>query len=69
MIMNGGGGPIARSDAQWMDQARLHIRALKASGVHFDHLMFESWDKYPERILPETDPNATSSLILFQTQH
>jgi len=69
MIMNGGGGPVARSDAQWMDQARIHIRALNASGVHFDHLMFESWDKYPARTLPETDPNAISSLILFQTQH
>ena len=69
MIMNGGGGPVARSDAQWMDQARLHIRALNASGVHLDHLMFESWDKYPARILPETDPNAIGSLILFQMQH
>jgi hypothetical protein len=57
---------VARSDAEWMNQARMHIRALQTAGIHFDHLLFESWDKFPTRTLPQTDPNALSSLIEFQ---
>jgi hypothetical protein len=34
-------------EADWMGQARLHTRALQGSGVHFDHALFETWDKYP----------------------
>jgi len=65
MIMNGGGAPVARSDADWIQQAHVHIRALQASGVHFDHLLFETWDTFPAHTLPETDPNTVSGLVEF----
>jgi hypothetical protein len=68
MILNGGGAPVAHSDAEWMQQARTHIRALQTSGVHFDHALFDSWDKFPIRTLPESDPNTLSSLIGFYGQ-
>lgn len=69
MIMNGGGPPAAHSDADWTATARFHIRTLQASGVHFDHVLFETWDKYPTRSLPETDPDTIGSLIAFYTRH
>jgi hypothetical protein len=65
VIMNGGGPPVDHSDADWIKQAHMHIRALRASGVHFDHVLVETWDKYPSHTFPETDPNALSSLIAF----
>ncbi|MBV8806723.1 MAG: hypothetical protein JO042_16815, partial [Sinobacteraceae bacterium] len=62
MIVNGGGAPVAHSDAEWMQQARMHQRALHAPGIHFDHVLFESWERFPARTLPLSDPNALASL-------
>jgi hypothetical protein len=67
MIMNGGGPPAARSDTDWLEQAQAHIRALRGSGAHFDHVLFETWDKYPTRSLPASDPGTTGSLIELYT--
>jgi hypothetical protein len=65
MILNGGGAPAAGTDAEWIQQAHTHIRAIQTSGIHFDHLLFESWDKFPARTLPESDPDTISGLIAF----
>ena len=65
MIMNGGGPPTARSDAEWIEQAHRHIQALESSGIHFDHVLLETWDKYPARTFPDTDPNTLSGLVAF----
>ncbi|MGG1949143.1 hypothetical protein AB1286_30765 [Trinickia sp. NRRL B-1857] len=61
MIMNGGGHPSAKSDADWIAQARRHIRALDASGVRFDRVLLETWDKYPAHTFSATDPADTLS--------
>jgi len=68
MILNGGGAPVARSDGEWMQQARMHIRALQAPDIRFDHVLFESWDQFPARTLPMSDPNALGSLVPFYAQ-
>jgi hypothetical protein len=68
MILDGGGPPPASSDAQWMQQARIRIRALLASGVHFDQTRVQSWNNYPQRTLPLTDPDALGSLLLLDAQ-
>jgi hypothetical protein len=65
-MMYWGGGS---SDAQWMDWARLHIREVEAAGVEFDFLRFVSWNPYPARTFPATDPNALASLIPYYFQH
>jgi hypothetical protein len=65
MIYWGGGS----SDAQWMDQARLHVREVEAAGIKADHVVFTSWDRYPARTFPATDPNALASLISYYFQH
>jgi len=67
MIYNGTGGP--NTDAQWIQQARTHIDCVEASGIHPDQVIFQSWDKYPARSLPETDPDALTSLINYYFQH
>ncbi len=69
MIVDGGGAPVAQSDGAWMQQAGMHVHALEASGIHFDHVLFESWDKFPARTLPETDSNALSSLLTFYREY
>ncbi len=62
MIYWGGG---SGRDAQWMDNARLHVREIDASGVHPDHAAFTSWNPAPARNFPSTDPNALASLIPY----
>jgi hypothetical protein len=57
------------SDAQWMDRARLHIKAVEEAGINPEQIIFVSWDKYPARTLPETDPTALSSLIGYYFEH
>ena len=61
MIMNGGGPPAARSDADWIAQARRHIQALDATGVRFDRVLLETWDKYPAHTFSVSDPADTLS--------
>jgi hypothetical protein len=65
MFYWGGGG----SDAQWMDRARLHLREVEAAGIDPDLLRFVSWNPYPVRTFPATDPNTLASLILYYFQH
>jgi hypothetical protein len=65
MIYWGGGG----SDSQWMDQARLHIREVEAVGIEPDQVIFVSWNPYPARTFPATDPAALASLIPYYFQH
>lgn len=59
MIMNGGGPPMAKSDADWIAQARQHIQTLKMAGVRFDRVLLETWDKYPEHTFSESYPADT----------
>jgi hypothetical protein len=46
-----------------MEAVRLHINAVQGAGINPEQIIFESWDKYPARTLPERDPAALSSLI------
>jgi hypothetical protein len=66
VIYNGG---IGKSDALWMQEARDHIRIVEESGIHPEQVIFQSWDKFPARSLPDTDPNALASLINFYFAH
>ena len=62
LIVDGGPGNYA-SATPWMSSAREHVRLLRASGLKFDHYLVECWDRYPDRTLPESDPNALASLL------
>jgi hypothetical protein len=65
MIYWGGGA----SDAQWMDRARLLIREVAAAGVNLDQAVFVSWNPYPARTFPASDPTALTNLIPYDVQH
>jgi hypothetical protein len=67
MIYNG--NDAATSDQQWMEQAHAHIRDIAASNIHVDQALFETWAKHPANALPETDPNALTSLIGYRPSH
>jgi len=66
VIYNGG---IGNTDALWMQEARDHIRIVEASGIRPEQVIFQSWDKFPARSLPDTDPNALASLINYYFEH
>jgi hypothetical protein len=53
------------SDAQWMDEARLHIREVEVASIEPDQAIFVSWNPYPELTFPATDPDALVSLIPY----
>jgi len=65
-IIYWGGGT---GDIEWMDRARAHINDIRAGGIKPDHIIFVSWNKYPARTLPETDPLALTSLIMYYFEH
>jgi hypothetical protein len=62
IIYNGGAGT---TDALWMQEARDHIRIVEGSGIHPEQVIFQSWDKFPARSLPDSNPNALASLINY----
>jgi hypothetical protein len=62
-----GGGPL--TDARWMTQARGHMDAVEHSGIKPDHVVIVSWDPYPAMTLPESNPDALSSLVAYYGDH
>ncbi|TDX02107.1 hypothetical protein [Dinghuibacter silviterrae] len=67
MIYNGGGS--AKTDAEWMEQARNHIRIVEASGIHPEQVIFQTWNKVPVHSIPDTDPNALGNLVVYYFEH
>lgn len=66
MIYNG--NDAAATSVLWMQQARVHIEYVESSGIHPEQVTFESWATQPTHALPETDPSALSSLVLYYFQ-
>lgn len=68
-----GAGKGIRRDNIWFEPSSQRLGTVQtdarggfllSSGVRFDHVLFESWDTFPDRTLPETDPNTLSSLLV-----
>ena len=62
-----GGGTV--SDETWMAQARAHMDAVARSGINPDRLIFATWDKFPANSLPESNPSALASLLVYYLDH
>jgi hypothetical protein len=61
IIYNGSGRDA--SDAAWIASAQQHLRdAERAVGIP-DQVIFQSWNRYPQKLLPESDPDAFTWLI------
>jgi hypothetical protein len=60
------GSRADKSDAAWIKAARDHL--LLMEGQHKlrpDHVIFQSWTTNPTHAMPESDPNALTSLVDF----
>lgn len=63
VIVNGNGD--ANSDKEWMAQARRNARLLWLSGLHPRQVIFQSWSEHPKNLVPDSDPDAMTSLVNF----
>jgi hypothetical protein len=52
-----------RSDAVWLQRVEDRFTAFELLGGRPDHAIFQSWHPYPQRLLPETDAAAFTSVI------
>jgi hypothetical protein len=62
-----GGGSL--SDETWMAQARAHMDAVARSRINPDRLIFATWDRFPANSLPESNPSALTSLLVYYLDH
>ncbi|MES2125996.1 MAG: DUF4214 domain-containing protein [Pseudomonadota bacterium] len=52
------------SDAAWLNAALQHYLSVEVeSGQVPDQVIFQSWDSYPKKVLPESDPNTLTHLL------
>lgn len=51
------------TDDSWMTAARTHIRDVVAGRFPLDYIIVASWQHHPQRLLPESDPMALTSLL------
>ncbi len=51
------------TNTQWMDDNRGHLKTAIDANAGLDFVIINSWMKYPERNLPESDPEAYTSLV------
>ena len=52
-----------RSDLEWVTSGMRNYASVELSGEMPDQVIFQSWDHFPERVLPETDPSTFTYLI------
>lgn len=57
------GKASAKSDVEWLRQAAAHIDIIEAAGVVPHDVVFQSWHKYPRRLLPDANPNTFTGFI------
>jgi hypothetical protein len=57
------GNPYDTSDAPWIQSATQHMLAVELNLGSPDLVIFQSWQPYPKKLLPETDSDSFTSLI------
>ena len=60
MIYNG--NDAARSDDEWAAEAKAHYLAFEQLYPAPQFAVFQSWVKYPTRVLPESEPATLSGI-------
>src|SRR5260221_1876578 len=62
MIYNG--TDLAPSSKTWAHEATLHFQVFEKDGrTHPDTAIFQSWVRYPDRVLPESDPISLTGIV------
>jgi hypothetical protein len=60
------GTSVDHSDNEWMQAARQHIAIMEGTlGVRPDQVVIQSWNLFPTNALPESSPEALTSLVNF----
>lgn len=60
------GTPLDTTDQMWMQDARNHVLILERQfGSHPDQVIFQSWMPNPTHAMPESSPDALTSLVNF----
>ncbi len=60
------GTPTDPSDEAWIQDAKEHIRLLEDKhGLHPDQVLIQSWQAYPQHVLPESSPGSLTGLINY----
>ena len=68
IIMNG--TPLDTTDNAWMQDARKHLLELEVTyALHPDQVIFQSWMPHPTHAMPDSDPNALTSIVDFYVDH
>ena len=66
MIYNG--NDLASSAVIWAEEAKSHFRAFEAAGYRApDTAIFQSWRRFPDRVLPETDSTTLTGITAAYT--
>jgi hypothetical protein len=53
------------TDALWMQAVRDHLKLARDEKLPLDFVMIDSWVKFPYKNLPDSDPNAFTSLVNY----
>jgi len=60
------GTPTDSSDEAWVQDAKGHIHLLEdRDGLHPDQALIQSWQAYPQHMLPETSPGSLTGLVNY----
>jgi hypothetical protein len=60
------GTPSDTSDESWIQDAKKHIHLIEdKNGLHPDRVLIQSWEAYPQHVLPESSPGSLTGLVNF----
>jgi hypothetical protein len=60
------GTPTDSSDEEWIRDAKAHIHLIEDKhGLHPDQALIQSWQAYPQHVLPETSAGSLTGLINY----
>ena len=69
VIYDGGGTAKPESDQLWTEEAAQRFRAVESNqSLVPDHAVFQSWARWPHRVLPESQPGTMTNLVLQYVQ-
>jgi hypothetical protein len=60
------GTPKDSSDEAWVEDAKQHIQLLEDKyGLHPDQALIQSWQSYPQHVLPESSAGSLAGLVNY----
>ena len=63
IIYNGTGSAGDQADPRWVEAAKRHMVSVEMAQGSPEMVIFQSWDPYPKKLLPDSDPGSFTWLI------